>query len=259
MQTVVGIFLSQVAAERVAERLYTLGIARERINFLFPGASQAQLEQVPTTETEQPGMGTALGGVVGGAIGASGGLLTPAVISALVPGIGPVTAIGLTALSLIGLVGGALAGAAAGGALEDAMSYGLPKDELYVYEDALRQGRSVLIVLTEDTEQAEVARAALVEAGAESLDVARDRWWIGLRDVEAEAYTANGGDFPTDEKVYRRGFEAALRAEVSGKSYRSALGYLQLNYADVYNNDAFRRGYERGRAYDEELRKRRQG
>jgi hypothetical protein len=259
MQTVVGIFTSQAAAEHAAEQLCVLGIPRERISFLIPGASNTQLAQVPTTETEQPGMGAALGGVVGGAMGASGGLLTPAVISALVPGVGTVTAIGLTALSLIGLVGGALAGAAAGGALEDAMSHGLPKDELYVYEDALRQGRSVLIVLTEDTEQAEVARAVLVEAGAESLDAARDQWWLGLRDAEAEAYMAHGGDFTMDEAVYRRGFEAALRAEVSGKPYRDVHGYLRLHYADVYNNDAFRRGYERGYAYAEDLRKRRQG
>ncbi len=54
------------------------------------------------------------------------------------------------------------------------MSDGLPKDELFVYEDALRQGRTVLIALTEDATQAEAARAALLQAGAESLDTARD-------------------------------------------------------------------------------------
>ena len=48
MQTVVGIFTSQVAAERAAERLCSLGLIQEQINFLIPGASQAQLEQVPT-------------------------------------------------------------------------------------------------------------------------------------------------------------------------------------------------------------------
>ena len=165
MQTVVGIFTSQVAAEHAAERLRTLGIDREHINFLVPGISEAQLEQVPTTETEQPGMGPAIGGVVGGAMGASGGLMAPAILSALIPGIGPITAIGIAALGLIGLVGGAAAGAAAGGALENAMSDGLPKDELFVYEDALRQGRTVLIVLTEDTPQAEAAREVLAQAG----------------------------------------------------------------------------------------------
>ena len=61
MPTVVGIFTSQAAAECAAERLCTLGIAREHRNFLIPGASNAQLEQVPTTEAEQPGMGAAIG------------------------------------------------------------------------------------------------------------------------------------------------------------------------------------------------------
>lgn len=253
MQVVVGIFTSQATAERAAERLCHLGIAREHINFLVPGTSTTQLEQVPTTDTEQSGMGPALGGVVGGAVGASGGLMSAAVISAMVPGIGPVMAVGLTALSLIGLIGGGVAGAIAGGALETSMADGLPKDELFVYEDALRQGRTVLIALTEDATQAETARTALVQEGAESLDTARDMWWVGLRDAEAAVYTANGWNFVQDEAVYRRGFEAALRAPVAGKPYSDAVGYLQAHYPDVYNTDAFRRGYERGQTYYETL------
>jgi hypothetical protein len=111
--------------------------------------------------------------------------MTSAVVSALVPGIGTVTAIGLAALGIIGFVGGALAGAAAGGALENVMSDGLPKDEIFVYQDALRKGRTVLIVLTEDEEQAGMVRGELTQAGAESLDAAREDWWVGLRDAEA--------------------------------------------------------------------------
>jgi hypothetical protein len=253
MQTVVGIFTSQAAAERATTRLCSLGIAREQVNFLIPGTSQAQLEQVPTTETEQPGMGAAIGGVVGGAMGASGGLMSTAVLSTLIPGIGPITAIGLAALGFVGLQGGALAGGAVGGALENALSDGLPKDEIYVYEDALKQGRTVLIVLIEDATQAEAARVALAQAGAESLDAARDAWWVGLRDAEAETYTAQNWDFTKDEAVYRRGFEAALRADVAGKPYTDVMGYLQTYYADVYNHEAFQRGYDRGRAYYTEL------
>ena len=37
-----------------------------------------------------------------------------------------------------------MAGAVAGGALEDGLAHGLPKDELYLYEDALRKGHSVV-------------------------------------------------------------------------------------------------------------------
>jgi len=246
MQTVVGIFTSREAAERAAERLYQLGIDWEHINFLTPGESSAQLARVPTTETEQPGMGPAIGAVAGGAAGASGGLLSTAVLSALIPGIGPITAVGLTALGLIGLLGGALAGATVGGALEDAMSKGLPKDEIFLYEDALRQGRTVLIVFTEDTTQAEAARAILAESGAESLDAARDAWWVGLRDAEEATYTAQGRDFTKDEDVYRRGFEAAHHADIAGKPYEDVVRHCQMYYPDVYDRDAFRHGYERG-------------
>ena len=249
MHTVVGIFTSRAAADRAAEQLCHLGIARDQIHFLVPDTSLEQPEQVPTSETEQPGMGPALGGIVGGAVGASSGMMTATVLSALVPGIGTVTAIGLAALSLLGLVGGAVAGAVAGGALEDALANGLPKDEIYVYKDALRRGRTVLMAFVEDTSQANAARAALDQAGAESLDAARAQWWVGTRDAEAEAYQATGGDFSKDEDVYRRGFEAALQAEVAGKPYEEAVQYVRVRDADVYDTEAYRRGYERGRAY----------
>ena len=249
MQTVVGIFTAQAAAEHAAEQLCRLGIARDQIHFLIPGTSIDQSEQVPTSETEQPGMGPALGSVVGGAFGASSGMLTATVLSVLVPGIGPVTAIGLGALGLLGLIGGAVAGALAGGALEETLANGLPKDELYVYKDALRRGRTVLIALVEDAIQAAAARVALEQAGVESLDAARAQWWVGTRDAEAEAYHVTGGDFAKDEDVYRRGFEAALRAEVAGKPYTEAVEYVRSRDADVYDTDAYRRGYARGRAY----------
>lgn len=252
MQTVVGIFPSRVAAERAIEHLCALGIARERITCLIPGASADQLEQVPTTETEQPGTAPAIGGVVGGAMGASGSLMTATVASALIPGIGPITAIGILAVGALGLIGGALVGAVAGNALEDALSSGLPKDERFVYEDALRQGRTVLIVLADDTAQTEAAQAILERAGAESLNAAREQWWVGLRDAEAASYTSQGGDFPEDEDLYRRGVEAALRTEVVGKPYAEVTDLLRAQYGAVSEHEAFRRGYERGRVYYEE-------
>lgn len=258
MKTVVGVFTSLAATERAIEQLQRMGISMEHINLLTPDASTTELDAVPTTDAEQPGIGKAIGGVVGGVTGASGGLLGAAVASALIPGIGPVTAIGLTAAALLG-IGGAVAGSAAGGALENELSMGLPKDELFIYEDALRQGRTVLMVLTDDDLQADQVREALARAGAESLDAARERWWLGLRDVEAEAYTAEGWDFTQDESLYRRGFEAAMRAETLGKPYEEVLAHLQTRDPDAYKKEVFRRGYARGRAYVEGLREHYQG
>jgi hypothetical protein len=89
----------------------------------------------------------------------------------------------------------------------------------------------------DDADKATAVRAALAQAGAESLDAARAQWWIGMRDAEAEAYHATGGDFPKDEEMYRRGFEAALRGDEANAS----------------NTGAFRAGYERGLAYNARL------
>src|ERR671927_423529 len=167
MSTVAGIFNSRAEAESAAHALEEAGFGEDRISLLTPGTSQSQLDDVPTTETEQPGMGKALGGAVGGALGVAGGLhLGAAAASLFVPGVGPVLAAGIVAAALLG-AGGAATGVAIGGALEDSMARELPHDELFVYEDALRRGRTVVIAVAETDERAEAARALFSKSGAE--------------------------------------------------------------------------------------------
>ncbi len=254
MKSTVGIFESRSDAQHAVEQMRSIGIARDRIDLLTPQVTEKQVRAVPTTETEQSGMGAVLGGVVGGAIGAAGGLsLGAAAASLFVPGVGPIIATGLIGAALFG-TGGAIGGAAAGAALEDDMAKGLPKDELYLYEDALRQGHSVVIAIAEDEEQAVAARKIMEQAGAESLDAAREDWWLGLRDVENEHYSEQGGDFATDEPHYRRGFEASLHPERRELPYDEAVGYLVECYGDECREKAFRIGYDRGQAYNRQLK-----
>ena len=253
MSTVAAIFNTRADAEGAAGRLREAGFSEDRISLLAPGVTQGQLDDVPTTETEQPGMGAALGGAVGGALGVAGGLeFGAAAASLLLPGVGPVFAAGLIGAALLG-AGGAAAGAAAGGALEDSMARGLPHDELFVYEDALRHGRSVVIAVADDDEQANVARGVMTQAGAESVDAAREKWWLGLRDAEEAEYTVEGGDFGTDEPTYRRGFEAALHPSARNRSYDEDAERLRECFGAECEEGAFRRGYERGRRYHGEM------
>lgn len=249
VESVVGIFRSPPDAHRAADALRRSGIQTERISVLTPGSSEAQVHsKVPTTETEQPGMGKAVGGVVGGVAGATAGLHLGATAAALlIPGIGPVAATGLLAAALFGM-GGAVGGAAAGGALEDRLFRGLPKDELYLYEDALRKGHSVVFALVEE-DQAERARQTLAAEGAESLDAARDSWWVGIRDAERADYEREGASFEAAEPAYRRGFEAAMRPRFRGRKFDEASDDLRDLYPEYYGLDDFRRGYERGRAH----------
>jgi hypothetical protein len=110
----------------------------------------------------------------------------------------------------------------------------------------------VVLVQTRDEHDADIARAALEAAGAESVDAARETWWVGLRDEEARTYQR--GDFARDEPTYRRGFEAALLPFVRGRGYDQVLGDLTRLYPDICQSDAFRCGFERGRAWDEARR-----
>jgi len=91
--------------------------------------------------------------------------------------------------------------------------------------------------------------AVLEGSGAESVDAARERWWIGLRDFEAFEYHAEGLDFQRDEAVYREGFEAALSFATRDRSSRDIDVLLRELYPATYREPAFRRGYDRGRAY----------
>jgi hypothetical protein len=142
-----------------------------------------------------------------------------------------------------------------GAALENEMDSGLPTDELFVYEDALRQGRSVVIALVDEDAQAEQARTIMLESGAETVDAARENWWVGLRDDEKAHYSAENTDFEEQEGSYRHGFESALLPAVRGRSFSEAGSHLNAVYPKEHNKDAFRRGYERGRYYYFELRR----
>lgn len=238
MKTAVGIFSSREDARGALDALLGSGLPADRVTLLSPGSSESKVHSVPVSETEQPGMGKAVGGVVGGVAGATAGMgLGAAAASLLIPGVGPVAALGLLGAALLG-AGGAVGGAAAGGALEDSLSKGLPKDEIYLYEDALRKGHSVVVALAEDEEGAERARTILAKQGAESLDAARETWWTGLRAAEEEEY--EGPDFAVDESSYRQGFEAAARGDT---------------LADAETSAAFRRGFDRGKVYREGFRR----
>ena len=249
MKSIVGIFNSLADAQRAAAILRSIGIQDNRISVLSPRTTEAEVAAViPTSESEQPGMGRAIGGTVGAALGVATGMEAGAVAaSLLIPGVGPVLAFGLIGAALLG-AGGAAAGALAGGALESGVAQGLPRDELYVYEDALRRGRSVVVAFA-DEEIAGKGQTELSRAGAEAVDTARHEWWIGLRDAEQEHYTKQGGDFKTDEAKYRLGFEAALHPDRRSKSYEESATKLREKYADDCATPAFREGYQRGQSY----------
>jgi hypothetical protein len=256
MQAVTGIFSSRDDAKRSEGHLRAIGVPTDKVTLLTPGNLQKELDSVPADATEQPGMGKAIGAVVGAAAGLTGGGLA---MAALVPGVGPISAVGLLGAAILGAAGASI-GAATGASLENSTTDGLPEDEIFVYEDALRKGRSVVVALAADAAAASSLREQLKADGAETIDAARQQWWIGLRSAEQENYSRSGRNFRDDEKFYRLGFEEALHARTRCMEFdqvsaemESNLEDLQRQYPGVDVAEPFTRGYERGRNYYQHL------
>ncbi len=140
--------------------------------------------------------------------------------------------------------------------MDTAITEGLPEDELFVYEDALRKGRSIVLAFADNDKAAERAREIMEEEGAESIDAARKQWWIGLRPAEEQHYQASGGSFQPVEDFYKLGFESAIHARNRCKQYDQMLNEmaadleeLKKQYPDAEVEESFRRGFERGREY----------
>jgi hypothetical protein len=256
VKAVTGVFISEADAQRAVKNLRAAGAAEDKVTLLTSSRGLKQPEPVAMDTTERPGIGKAMGAVVGAAGGLTGGSLLAA---AILPGVGPVTALGLLGSALLGAAG-ATVGAKVAGSFENFTSEGLPEDEIFVYEDALRRGRSVVIALGADDAEAARLRDVLKAEGAEEIDAARHQWWIGLRSAEREHYETARDDSPDDEKFYRMGFEAALHARMRCKEFdqvsaemANQVEELERQYPKAKVEGPFTRGYQRGREYYQRL------
>jgi hypothetical protein len=254
MEAITGIFKTRADAERAIAEAYKVGVATDKITLLTPGTVEQidkEMQSVPTDSAEQPGMGKAVGALAGGGVGFAGGSL----LMALVPGLGPITAVGLLGAAIVGAAGATI-GAVAGDKAEKSTYKGLPEDEIFVYEDALRKGRSVVVALADDGHLASLLRDLLKGAGAEAVDAAREQWWTGLRSAEQSHYAASGRNFTENEPFYRLGFEAALHARTRCMEFDqvsaemdAALEDVQRQYPGAQVEEPFTLGYQRGREH----------
>jgi len=238
-----GVFSSRDDAQRALTALGSIGVPHTKTSLLTPGDVSQQAEWVRFDAAESPGAGKGQSGLT----------------SAFLPGVGWVTAAGALAIAIL-RAAGARIDAAADGSPKDALVEALPEDEIFLYEDALRDGRSVVIALAEDATAAEPIRESLVKQGAEASDARRQQWWMGLRDNEREHYSSSGRNFTQDEKFYRLGFEAALHARTRCMEFDqvsaemdSQLEDLERQYPDSDIEEPFTRGYRRGREYFQAL------
>ena len=254
MEAVSGVFHSRADAVKTINELRRAGIPDNRLGLITPGDNADDLEAgLPVTDTESPGMGRAMGAAVGGAMGAAGGAtLGLAMATFIIPGVGPVIGFGMLGAALLGAAG-ATAGAAVGDTIEEELGEGIPHEDIYLFEDSLRRGRSIVIAYAETEDQADKAETVFQRSTAFDLDDLRERWWEERRDEERAYYHQDGRDFDRDEESYRRGYEAALHTRRRGKAYTEVEDELRGAYEGAELDTAFREGYERGLAYQSKV------
>ena len=223
METVTGLFRSLQEAQRAIAALRENGIAEDRVSYLAPG------DPLPHAETDSPVTPAREGAMIGAALGAGAATF-------LIPGLGPLIG--------AGLLGGALAGGALGaaaGKVVDRYTHGVPNEDLWFYEEVLRHGGTVVLVQTDDADEAVRVRNLMERSGARGTEALRREWWMSMRDRHA--------DFAGSERDYAAGFEAALHPATRGRDYDEVMAYLEQCYPEPCRTEAFRVGYARGQEH----------
>lgn len=250
MKAVAAVYHSRSDAEQAVAAAQSVDIPVDRIIVLTPGDIRHRRVSNRLLGHEQPDR---IWDLPGKTERPSDFVGMPSFV-AVIPGVGKTTAVGLLGAALL-ITAGEAAQAFADTRFEDPTIEGLFESEIFLYEEVLRHGGSVLIVIAEE---AVANHFSLLSRnhGAESIDDIRNQWWSALRESEQANYAPLNRNFIEDEKVYRLGFEAALHARTRCKEYDQGMGEMIAKLEDVqrqYPNadieDPFTRGYERGRNY----------
>jgi uncharacterized protein (TIGR02271 family) len=214
MVNVIGLFDSRREAESAVQQLVNSGINRDYISLV----SRTESEERRDLKTDDDTSGAAKGAGIGAALGGVGGLLA-GLAGLAIPGIGPILAAGPIAAALGGALGGAGLGAAAGGLIGALTDMGVPEHEARHYEDAVRQGKTLLTVRVEDDASAERVASILDNCGAIEIDGDVDRNHTEGRGVFGGAPDASAAEMRerralSNDEVDQRGSARVARADL---------------------------------------------
>ena len=147
---------------QIIENLKATGFSNNDISVLLPDTNSTR-EFAYTKGTKAPegaATGVSTGGVVGGILGWLVGIGALAI-----PGLGPFVAAG----PLMAALSGAAVGGVAGGLIGTLVGMGIPEYEAKRYESRLREGRLLLAVHSENSDQTKSAKQIFEQAGAEDI------------------------------------------------------------------------------------------
>src|SRR6266496_781046 len=152
-------------ASRIVDNLKAAGFSNSDISVLLPDKTGSKdfAHKKGTKAPEGAATGAGSGGVVGGVLGWLAGIGSLAI-----PGVGPFIAAG----PLMAALSGAAIGAAAGGIVGALVGMGIPEYEAKRYEAKIREGKILLSVHSENSDETKRAKEIFERAGAEDIATA---------------------------------------------------------------------------------------
>lgn len=153
--TVAGLFSDRAQAEEAVRQLQAAGFADRKIGVLIQGTKKRYRLDAGTKATQGTATGAVSGGVLGGIVG-----LFAWIGAVVIPGIGPIVAVG----GVTSTLAGAGLGAAAGGLIGGLVGLGIPEEDARYYEAGIRDG-GIPVTVKAGSEEA-LAQQILLEAGA---------------------------------------------------------------------------------------------
>ena len=165
--TAVGYFRDRDQASAAYTDLLANGFSREDVSVMSRGAEDkaGQAPEGAGHEHVTPGEGAAAGGLVGLLLGAA---------AMLIPGIGPIVAVGPLAAGLAGAVTGGVTGTVVGGLGGALTRAGVPEHDARYYEERFKEG-GVLLSVQAGPGTYEIARAILERHGGDVRSAADAR------------------------------------------------------------------------------------
>jgi hypothetical protein len=156
-RTAVGYFRDRASADAAYSELVAQGVDRDDISVVGRGREGGKGLHHDDGDHVSAGEGAATGGIVGLLLGAA---------AMLIPGIGPIVAVGPLAAGLAGAVTGAATGAVVGGVAGALVDAGVPEDEARYYDERFRTGGILMTVRTDDMRWADI-RSIMERNGAD--------------------------------------------------------------------------------------------
>ena len=166
-KSVFGLVRDEAQACRIIEDLRTAGFSNQDISVLLSDRHSTR-EFAYEKETKAP-EGATTGGVTGGVLGGVLGWLA-GIGTLAIPGVGPFIAAG----PIMAALSGSALGMATGGLIGALVGMGIPEYEAKRYEGAVKSGRVLISVHSENSDETSRAKEILERHGAEDISSASE-------------------------------------------------------------------------------------